>query len=294
LGYVCASSAAWHPGSPHPRESMSTFYPLFYGPDVRDMDRVYQLMSEQAQFWTDSWDETESTARKPIWGNSNSIYHPRRPAHDQTLPLPPAPATDLSYHSTWVEQNRRRIDLAAEFLQGNDELLGLLYQNLRLATLNKYNLEVYLTIAQLCRQNLQMIEGIQRMDEALTAAAKLRVRKPKEALAEVDRALHIADSIWHQRNGALKDATATWYESWLPHVSEANGRKFLHELDDVKDHLPDRTVDMSYLVYRETLLPLGSWVNAITAARNQFATANHLVTRTGNMNWSLLTPLPNQ
>jgi hypothetical protein len=33
---------------------------------------------------------------------------------------------------------------------------------------------------------------------------------------------------------------------------------------------------MSYLVYREMLLSFGSWVNTIAAARNQFATANHL------------------
>lgn len=285
LGYVCASSAAWHPGSPHPRESMGTFYPLFYGPEVRDMDRVYQLMSQQAQFWSDSWDETESTARQPIWGNSNSIYHPRKPAHDQTLPLPPAPAADLSYHSSWKEQNRRRTDLATEFLQGNDALLGLLYQNLRLAAFNRYNLQVYLAIAQLCRQNLQMIEGIRSMDESLAAASRVRSQKPKAALAEVDRALDIADSIWRQRDAVLRDATATWYESWLPRVSEANGRKFIHELDDVKDHLPDRTVDMSYLVYREMLLPFDSWVNAILAARNQFALTNHLAVRKERMTW---------
>ena len=40
---------------------MSTFYPLFYGPKVVSMNRVYQLMSTQAQMWTDSWDIVPST-----------------------------------------------------------------------------------------------------------------------------------------------------------------------------------------------------------------------------------------
>lgn len=288
LGYVSANAAAWHPGFPASREVMSTFYPLFYGPEVRDMDRVYTLMSGQAQFWTDSWEETESNARKPIWGNSNTIYHPRNPVHDQTLPLPPAPAADLTYRSTWAEQNRRRTELNAEFLLENDDLLGLLYQNLRVSTLNRYNLEVYLSIAQLCRQNLQMIAGIQRMDQLLIAASKLKSSKAKEAVAEVDRALDIANSIWQQRNHVLRDATETWYQSWLPRVAEANGRTFLHELDDVKDHLPDRTVDMTYLVYRELQLPFDSWTRAISAARNQFAAANHLPTRTDQLHWSSL------
>ena len=132
------------------------------------------------------------------------------------------------------------------------------------------------------------------MDEALTAASKLRSQKPKEALTEVDRALDLADSIWRQRNQMLQDATATWYESWLPRVAEANGRKFLHQLDDVKDHLPDRTVDMSYLVYREMLLPFGSWVKAIADARNQFAAANHWAVRQKRLPWDRLAPIQNE
>ena len=93
------------------------------------------------------------------------------------------------------------------------------------------------------------------MDLALASASKLKARDPKRATAEVDKALDIAKAIWRYRNEVLKNSETTWYKSWFPRVSEANGRRFLHELDDVKDHLPDRTVDLSYLVYREKLLP---------------------------------------
>ncbi len=51
-----------------------------------------------------------------------------------------------------------------------------------------------------------------------------------------------------------KDATATWYQSWFPRVAQANGRSYLHQLDDVKDHQAARIVDWSYLVYRELLI----------------------------------------
>jgi len=78
---------------------------------------------------------------------------------------------------------------------------------------------------------------------------------------------------------------ATWYKSWFPRTAEANGRKFFHELDDVKDHVPDRTVDMSYLVERQLRLPFGEWVAAIRAVRNQFAAANHLPVYTRRFDW---------
>jgi hypothetical protein len=47
-------------------------------------------------------------------------------------------------------------------------------------------------------------------------------------------------------------------------------------VDDVKDHQPVRTVDMSYLIYRELLYPLGTWANKVIAMRNEYAAAHHL------------------
>jgi hypothetical protein len=138
-----------------------------------------------------------------------------------------------------------------------------------------------------------MIMDIHEMDGHLASASRVKDKDPAEALHEVDEALALAKSIWQERNQVLQDATATWDERWFPRVSEANGRHFLHELDDVKDHLPDRTVDMSYLVYRETLLPFGDWVNSISAARNQFATSHHLPVVEYHLAWddfSVTTP----
>jgi hypothetical protein len=65
------------------------------------------------------------------------------------------------------------------------------------------------------------------------------------------------------RNTVLQDATTTWHKSWFPRVAEANGRRYLDQADDVKDHEPVRTIDMSCLVYRELLLPLGEWARQV-------------------------------
>lgn len=53
--------------------------------------------------------------------------------------------------------NSRRSEIAGAALQENDELLDLLYANLRTVNENQYNLEVFLSVADLCRQNLAMI-----------------------------------------------------------------------------------------------------------------------------------------
>ena len=210
---------------------------------------------------------------------------------EQSIPLPPVPSADLRYQSEWATQNARRLQLAAEFLPENDELLGLLYSNLPRADLNPYNLEVFLSIARLCRQILVMLRTMGRMDGLLRSAADAATRNQfRPAVASLDQALQQAQTIRDARNRALADGIETWYKSWMPRVAEANGRRFRHELDDVKDHLPDRTVDMSYLVYRQLLLPFGEWVEQVRAVRNQYAQSHGLPLRNQRFDWKDLNP----
>jgi hypothetical protein len=152
--------------------------------------------------------------------------------------------------------------------------------------MNRYNLKVYLSVAALYRQNLIMIKDLGRISEALKAAEAAAAKSDSDkALAALDRAIGIAGNIKQDRNRTLQDATATWYESWFPRVSEANGRKFLNKVDDVKDHQPARTVDMSYLVYRELLYPLDDWAVKVVAVRNEYAKSHQKPPRTYDLNW---------
>ncbi len=96
LGYATMTAAGWHPGTPQRQEAAAAFYHAFYGDGAANMDRVYQLMSQQARFWSDSW-EWGTSARKPLFGNSAAIFRPRQPVRDQTIDLPPAPRDDLGF-----------------------------------------------------------------------------------------------------------------------------------------------------------------------------------------------------
>ena len=176
--------------------------------------------------------------------------------------------------------------MTGKFLADNDELLELINANLRQAEFQHYNLEVYLAISQLFRQNLTMLRGLDEVNNALKSAEHQAGRADAEgAVASLDHALDLAESIREQRNGVFQDAVATWYKSWYPRVPEANGRVFLDKVDDAKDHLPGRTVDMTYLVYRELLYPLGDWAEKTLAARNQYAEAHHLPSREFALDW---------
>ncbi len=287
LGYATGPSWAWHPGSPSPAVARDNFYHLFYGQGGQNIGRLYQLMSTQAEFWDSSWDREPSSARTPIFGSSYAIFNPPHPAHDQVLPLPAVPQGKyLRLGYDWGHANARRVKMAEDAMPANDELLDLLHKNLRSVQFQKYNLQVYLSIAGLYRQNLEMIREMSEVDGALKRAQEAAARvESRQAVAALDQALDTVEHIRDQRNVVYHNAVDTWYQSWFPRVAEANGRKYLDGVDDVKDHLPMRTVDMSYLVYRELILPLGKWYGQVLAVRNEYAAAHGLAARTNAFNW---------
>jgi len=287
LGYATGSASGWRPRSPEPQESMSSFYKLFYGPSATRIGRLYQLMSEQGQFWKESWETKPSAARTPLWGDWNIIYPAPRPSEDQTLPLLPVPSPPLlTLGYDWSPLNTLRLRMAGRFLADNDELLDLIRANMRQAEFQHYNLEIYLAIAQLFRQNLLMLRDLDEINNALQSAEHLAGLADAEgSVASLDQALDLAQSIRSQRNEIFQDAVTIWYKSWYPRVPEAHGRVFLDKVDDAKDHLPGRTVDMTYLIYRELLYPLGNWAEQTLAVRNQYAKANRLSLREYKLDW---------
>jgi hypothetical protein len=297
LGYAVGASAAWHPGSPDPHELTHSFYRLFYGAGASDMGRLYQLMSTQAQFWASSW---ESEPGGPlVFGYSYGIgpFTPHKPA----LALPPVPAADyLHLAHNWLKENATRVELAWKFLGENDELLNLLYTNLASVQFNRHNLEVYLSIAQLCRQNLLMFRALEEvsnhLDKAEEQAGKLHYA---EAVANLDQALDVAGRIRDERNQALHEVTTTWYQTWFPRVREANGRHVARAPQNFVDTQSTegarrRQEGLVYLIEREFSLPFGDWVDQVQEVRNRYAADHKLPARGGKFDWQDTTTLHSQ
>ncbi|MGN6495431.1 MAG: glycoside hydrolase family 20 zincin-like fold domain-containing protein [Agriterribacter sp.] len=286
LGYATGTSAGWNHRSVTAADLTNRFYHSFYGDKTVQMDSVYRLLSAQAQFWENSWQWQPSRHRDPIFGNSYGIFDTPRFAKDQTLPLLPVPsATDLALNIDWSQKNNVLLKEIEKVLAKNNELMNLLHQNLVKTDFQQYNLQVLYSVALLCRQNLQMLQDLEAINELLQSSSKTATTNPGVAVALIDQALDKIVRIRSNRNEVLQTVTTTWYQDWFPKVAEANGRKFLHKVDDVKDHHPDRTIDMSYLIYRQLKYPLGKWMQDVITARNQFAKKNNLPERTGTIDW---------
>jgi hypothetical protein len=283
LGYASGLSVAWNLNSTDAEDLTNRFYYSFYGNNAFDIGKIYELLSNQAAFWASSWDWQPSKNRAPVLGYSGGLFDTPKLAKDQILPSLPVPSHDLSFKSGWY--NKDLLNDVEKHLEENDTLMYLLEKNLISADYQHYNLLVLRSVAQLCRQNLQMLLGLKKINEFLALSSAVAPDKPGVAVALLDMALDKAEEIRAGRNNTLQAVTAIWYQDWYPRVAEANGRKYLDEVDDIKDHPPVRTVDMSYLIYRQLKYPLDKWAEEVRRVRDQFAKTNALPGRTSALNW---------
>jgi hypothetical protein len=207
---------------------------------------------------------------------------------DQTLPVLTVPnQRDLSLDRDWSADNLLRIQTAERFLKQNDELIDLLNYNIRNVDYQQYNLLVMHSLALLCRQNLNMLIDLHYIDKLLKQSSNVASTNPSAAISLIDQALNQVKVIRDERNEVLKSLISLWYQDWYPLVNEANGRKYLFMVDDIKDHLPGRTSDMSYLIYREIHYPLGKWAKEVLQVRNKYAKENRLDPRLDIPDWEL-------
>ena len=285
LGYAAGAAPGWNHKQQTSQDLMTRFFTSFYGHNAIDMGKVYQLLISQSQFWENSWEWEASKNRTPIFGNSDTIYATPMPAKDQKLAPLPVPSANLSVNVNWGEDNKEKLILVEKYLEENDELMNLLQQNMLKADYQHYNLQVLFTVAQLCRQNLNMLLDLKRINEFLILSSDVASMRPLLAISLLDQALDQVKRIRNDRNQVLDAVNTVWYQDWYPRVAEANGRKYLDQVDDVKDHPPARTVDMSYLIYRELKYPLGQWAEEVRKVRNQFARDNNLPIREEIINW---------
>ncbi len=286
LGYATGAAMGWNHSGTNADELAERFYATFYGTENAGLKRMFELTSRQAQFYEDSWEWRASNFRTPIFGNSAAVYTKPKPALDQSLLRLPVPdSINFSLPFNWADSNFKRLQLAQSFMKESDELM-LLLNNANAVGNNRYNIEVIRTVANLCRQNILMLHHLEKISLLMQGASQAADKHPDSAIFLIDQCLDLTVQMKTARNDVLDSSINVWYKDWLPLVKEANGRQYLHAVDDVKDHRPIRTADMSYLIYRELMYPMDEWADETVKARNKFARRHSLKQRDFHLKWN--------
>ena len=278
LGWSAVAQYAWNPGAVSAHQHTAEFMNLYYGPRAgAGMTEVYWLMQQQARAWERTWDRVPSRVRGLAYGNSNAkgIGGER---YDMTLTPPALPQLpDLKVASVVREKYAAALAEAKTRSLENAELLFRLQSAFGLADRNRYNLEVFLSLAKLMGHHWHLLTAMadsERLLERAHAAAG-----NNDAADAVRSLVRARETIEHaEKEGAKTFAalTAVFEKSRYPKNRPVDGRNFVYIQDDVKDHWADRTLDLGYMAAPEKSIGLDAWRKSLTEVIDRYAKAHQL------------------
>jgi hypothetical protein len=123
---------------------------------------------------------------------------------------------------------------------------------------NRYNLEVFLAIAFLERYTMETVLNLAKVEDYLVASSKNDI-DPEEAVNLLTDAYKLSGEIIQDQDEMWSDLKTTWYKSRLIKNQSAGGKDFLHEYDDVKDHLADRRKGLEYMLAPYERMEIEEW-----------------------------------
>ncbi len=277
LGWATVAQYGWKPVTPSIEQHIAEFMNIYYGPGTMDMVEVYRGLQMQAHFFDRSWDRVVSRVRGPAYGNSQGkgVGGTR---HDRTLPAPALPALPaLDFKPVYTGHYSELAERARPMLVENDVLQHRLHENIGRAERNRYNLEVFVSLAEFTRHYEHLILGMKGAEERLKDAREAALRKhPQEALERLAAAHEQIRGLVQERQATYEYLKRIWEKSRFPKGQEVNGRKFLHVMDDTKDHWADRRADLSYMTAPEESIGLEKWMQQLAAIAREYAKANGL------------------
>ena len=172
---------------------------------------------------------------------------------------------------------QERLQEAAQRALENDVLVHDLLQAMSSVTRNRYNLEVFLSLARLTGHQNRVLLGMKEIEERLESAREAALRgNSQNAARSMAAAYGIAGALIDERKSTFAELQKVWEKSRFPKGREVDGKKFVHILDDVKDHWADRRADLSYMIAPEESIGLEKWREDLKALITAYQKQNQL------------------
>jgi len=276
LGWAAMAQGAWTPGATTVDQTVADFMDVFYGRGVEAMAAIYRDMQDQARFWQDAWSHVPSKVRRPGYGYSQA----KRPVGRTDLSLSPPALPKLPDLTMQDGFRTRYAKLLAEVpgkLRVNRALAARLHANVGKARRNRYNLEVFCSLAGFERGLLDLLSAVAAAEEWLTQAPRVaKAGKHDQAVALMARAHgRVAAALAAQRR-AYRSMVAVWEKARYPRNAPAGGTKFIHVMDDVKDHFADRRADLSYHMAPIESIGLDAWCAGLAKIIRAYAASHNV------------------
>jgi len=280
LGWSAVAQYGWNPGTTPPDQHVAEFMNVYYGPRVEGMIEIYRGLERQAHSWERTWERVISRVRGPGYGNSygKGIGTAR---HDMTLAAPPLPAMpDLKVQPMIAEKYGKFVEEARSRMLENDRLALGLQANFARADRNRYNLEVLLALVKFTGHHWRLLDGMATAERSLQAAqAAGQKNDARRAVGLMVAAHNTIGRLNKEGETMFANLTAVFEKSRFPKGQSVGGRKFIHVLDDTKDHWADRTADLGYMMAPERSIGLDKWAKELSGVIQAYAKQHNVPVR---------------
>lgn len=274
LGWSAIAQYGWSDGRPSVDQHVAEFMRLYYGPKVTNMIEIYRNLQRQARAWQATWERVRSRVRGQgyaHWDGRKGVGDAIR--WDLVLDPPALPALpDLKLKPSFTEKYHHFLNIARARTLENDQLSLPLQSNMRLASRNRYNLEVLLAINKFIGHHWQLLEGLasaeQSLEEAQAASAK---QNHAVAVGELVAAYAKIDALVKEGEKTFQELVAVYEKSRYPKGQSVGGRSFVHIMDDTKDHWADRTADMGFMMQPEREIGLDAYLKDLRKILETYA-----------------------
>ncbi|HRE52756.1 MAG TPA: beta-N-acetylhexosaminidase [Flavitalea sp.] len=275
LGWATVAQYAWTATKPSIEQTVADFMDIYYGHNSPDMVETYRLLEKGGRFYHQMWDHPVSKERGPGYGNSHGKGIGTKRT-DETLDMPPIPSgIELRFEPAFAKKYEKKIAEAKALAEDMNKLAGLLQQNISKVHRNKYNLEVFLSIAYLERYSVKTFPMLARAEAMLESAVRGK-DKPANAVNQLIGAHKAVGALIAELDSFWPEFTAIWEKSRFKKCRSVNGKHFVHVLDDVKDHFADRRLGLEYMTAPFERMEMKKWREELWNTIAVYAKANNV------------------
>ena len=245
IRHVCAAEFGWTAHAPSVDEFLAKFFVNYFGPEQQDLLELYRSMEDRMFFYY-------SVLQRRVWH-----YGPVGKMH-----LPDLPRWDLEYDSFWRQRYADQVARAENELRELDRCAGIIQRNLALPIHEEDDLEVMLTMVELCRHNARFFTRMADCEDLITTAGNMHWIDRKQSLEALRSAAMVFETHIRERKVVMRHLVKVWERTRLPKGMSTKSKKYLHARDRAH-HFANRTPDMSYHVIDEVRLDMEGHLRAL-------------------------------
>ena len=243
LSFATTAAFSWNAAGSSLPEFTTTFFKNRYGNGATRIDTLYKLLNEGAYFYMESFER-----RVWAWGEIGMTHLPDLPRGDA-----------LEYDPFWNSQYAERVKAANVFLEKMNNAIAICRQNLDSKVTNSYDIEVFLSIANLIKHTALTYLDLSLLETTIRQAHEQRFIDLDESYKSLTNAATIVKDHLARREKIFTELVQVWEKTRLPKGMSTETKKYFFEQDRTR-HFANRVADMSYLIVDEQQLDLENYL----------------------------------